>query len=238
MNKFVLAIKELDFNAVEELLQKEPKWLSWSEPDGKNALHYLGGVEISNVPQKTESSLQILKLLLKSGTNINSSHRIKDGCGFFPATPLWYAYTRGRNETLFTYLLENGADPENCMYAIAWYDDDLSAALFKKYGAKIDGDSAADTPFLAAFNWKKFKAAEWFLKNDANVNAADVNGNTALFYAVKRKSKIDQLELLMQFGADPNHENKDGISPRKLAELNRQKKMLNLFNAKLESVIK
>ena len=229
MNKFIKAIKDLDLTAVEEILQREPKWLAWHEDNGKNALHYLGAVEISKVPEKAGSSLDILKLLLQNGMDINAIHNIPDNCGNFPATPLWYAYTRGRNEKLFTYLLANGANPENCMYAIAWYDDVESASLFKKYGAVIDDGAGGDTPFIAALNWKRFSIAEWFLKNGVNVNFADSKGNTALFYAVKRKFKIEQIKLLIDFGADFNKENEEGISPKKLAELNKQKKILDLF---------
>jgi len=229
MNKFIQAVKDLNLASVKELLQQNSKWIKWSEDSGKNALHYLCGLDISKDPQKAEISLQILKLLLKSGMDINSIHNIPDeGCGF-PATPLWYAYTRGRNEKLFTYLLKNGADPNNCMFAIAWYDDVKAADLFKKYRAKIENGNGRNTPFLGAFNWKKFNMAEWFLKNGANVNAVDNDGNTALFHAVKRKYKTEHIELLLQFGADFNKENKDGISPKKLAELNRQKKILSLF---------
>jgi hypothetical protein len=66
MNKLIGALKSLDITALEGLLQKEPKWLTWAEENGKNALHYyLGGIAISNDPQKAEASLQILRLLLK-----------------------------------------------------------------------------------------------------------------------------------------------------------------------------
>jgi hypothetical protein len=37
--------------------------------------------------------------------------------------------------------------------------------------------------------------------------------------------------LLLGFGADGDKENKDGISPKKLAEMNHQKKILSLFAA-------
>jgi len=230
MNKFIQAIKELNIDAVSHILQKEPKWISWAEDSGKNALHYLCGIDISKHPQKAGTSLDILQLLLKSGMDINSIHQIKDGCGFFPATPLWYAYTRGRNEKLYTWLLANNANPDNCMFAIAWYDDVEAAALFKKHGADIDSVSAGNTPFMAAFNWRRFNVAEWFLKNGANVNATDPDGNTALFYAVKRKYDAEQIALLLKFGADVNLENNNGISPLKLAELNRQRKILEILN--------
>jgi hypothetical protein len=232
MNKFIQAVKYLDFTSIEEMLEGDSKWIKWSEDSGKNALHYLCGLDISKDPQKVEISLRILKLLLKKGMNVNSVHEIPDGCGIFPATPLWYAYTRGRNEKLFTYLLTSGVNPDNCMFAIAWYDDVKSANLFKKHGAKIDDAVSDNTPFLAAFQWKRFNIAEWFLTNGANINFADSEGNTALFYAIKRKYKIEYIKLLIQFGADFNKKNKDGISPKKLAELNSQKKILKLFEVR------
>lgn len=43
MNKFITAITNRDAAAVSEFL-KDPKWRSWSEPSGKNALHYLCGL--------------------------------------------------------------------------------------------------------------------------------------------------------------------------------------------------
>ncbi|MEP6611439.1 MAG: ankyrin repeat domain-containing protein, partial [Mucilaginibacter sp.] len=205
------------------------RWFNWQEETGKNALHYLGGVDISKSPEKTGDSLQLLKLLLNGGMDINSIHNIPDANCNFPATPLWYAYTRGRNAGIYTYLLQNGANPDNCMYVIAWYDDVEAAELFRKHGAKVDDPTAGDTPFLAAFNWKRFSMAEWFLKNGANVNFTDSKGNTALFYAVKRKCKIEQVEMLLRFGADFNHENNEGLSPKKLAIINKQKKLSGLF---------
>lgn len=229
MNKFIQAIKDINLSTVEELIQRDPKWINWCEDDGKNALHYLCGVPVLTDAVKAKASLHILKLLIREGMDINAVHRIKDACGFFPASPLWYAYTRGRNKTLFAYLLKNGANPNHCMFAIAWYDDDKAAILFKKYGAVIDDGSNGDTPFLAAFTWKKFKVAEWFLKNGANVNFADNKGNTALFYAVKRKYEMERIQLLLQYGAHPAIENKEGISPQKFAELNRQRKILQVF---------
>ncbi|HTI10733.1 MAG TPA: ankyrin repeat domain-containing protein [Puia sp.] len=230
MNKFIEAVKSPDLRQVKEMVQKEPGWLTWSEDSGKNALHYLCALPLSKDPSKAADALPILKYLIKAGMDINAVHKIPDErCGFFPATPLWYAYTRGRNEKLVTWLLANGADPEHCMFAIAWYDDVKAAGLFKKYGAGIDDGSGGDSPFLAAFTWKKFNVMEWFLKNGADVNFRDKEGNTALFYAVKKKYKIGLIGLLLQFGADPDIENQQGISPRKLAEMNRQQKILKLF---------
>jgi len=233
MNKFIQAIKSLDRNAVEDLLKKEPKWLTWAEADGKNALHYLGGVVTGDSVEKEAVSLQIAKLLLQNGMDINSVHEIKDGegCGFFPARPVWYAYTRGRNKPLYTWLLANGANPENCMFAIAWYNDTEAAALFKAHGATIDDVSTGDTPFLAAFNWKRYEVAEWFLNNGANVNARDKQGRTALYYAVKRKLKPELIASLLKYGADSHLKNNEGISAYQLALQNKQRNILKLFTS-------
>ncbi|QEM09681.1 ankyrin repeat domain-containing protein [Mucilaginibacter rubeus] len=229
MIKFIQHIKDLNVEAVKVMIGKDPRWLTWAEDSGKNALHYLCGVEIAKRPANAEDSLTILKMLLAKGMDINAVHRIKEECGFFPATPLWYAYTRGRNELLYKYLLANGADPEHCMYAITWYNDVEAADLFKSYGAQTDNGIGNDTPFMAAYNWKRFEIAEWFLKNGADVNFADKDGNTTLFHAVKRKYKLDQIGLLLKYGADFNIENKDGLSAKKLAQQNNQAGVLKLF---------
>src|ERR1041385_2318174 len=108
MNKFIQAVTSLDVSGTKRLLETEEKWRLWTQPDGKNALHFLCGTPIVSKwhvpadklehpdPEKAETSLSILKLLLKHGIEINSIHRIPDkNCGLFPATPVWYAYTRG-----------------------------------------------------------------------------------------------------------------------------------------------
>lgn len=153
MNRLVTALKALDVELVEKLI-REPRWASWSEPDGKNAIHYLCGVVPKNSDQ-ADTSLKILKLLLKRGIDLNSIHRIEDSkCNVFPATPLWYAYTRGRNETIYKHLLKQGADPSHCWWAIAWYDDVKAGELWLKHGATIDEKPTLDELFLGSFGRK------------------------------------------------------------------------------------
>jgi ankyrin repeat protein len=232
MNKFVTAIKEIDLDAVKEMTAKDPKWLKWTDPKGRNALHFLCGVDVGDDKDKAESSLKILKCLLASGMDIDSIQQIPDpNCGYFSATPLWYAYTRGRNEKLYKYLLKQDANPENCMWAIAWYDDIDAAKLFIKHGAKLDGDSnpTLNDLFIGAFAWKKYKFAEWLLERGADINAADAEGKTALFMAVNRKDDAMVKELVKR-GADPGKKDENGISARVLAEKKGPKRVLAALN--------
>src|SRR4030095_2078214 len=225
-NRLIGAVKSLDTLAVRELM-KEVKWATWSEPTGKNALHYLCGLGPGNAEQ-AESSLKILKLLLKSGMDIDSIHKIPEKNGYFPGTPLWYAYTRGRNEKLYKYLLRNGADPSYCWWAIAWYDDVPAAKLWLQHGAKIDEKPSLNDLFLGSFQWKKFAFAKWLLDKGADVNARGPGALTALMLAVKRKDE-DAIKWLIAAGADPDLESDSGLSARKIAQSNGPKRLAALL---------
>ena len=230
MNRFITAVRALDVAAVASLLDKEPKWLAWRDAQGRNALHYLGGVVVGDDAAKADASVEIAALLLGKGMDLDSVHEIPDEGAVFPATPLWYAYARGRNQRLYTYLLLRGAGPQNCMFAIAWNDDVAAAELFKRHGAEVDPRSGAETPFMAAYLWRRFAVAGWFLANGAEVDHADARGCTALFHAVRRRYDAEQVRLLLRFGADPGRENLEGVSPRRLAETNRQRKLLGVLD--------
>jgi hypothetical protein len=228
MNRFLTAVISLDLPAVREMLD-DPKWLGWAEPSGKNALHYLCGTPLNGDAAQAATALKILKLLLKHGMDINSVHRIEDkNCDFFPATPLWYAYTRGRNEKLYRYLLKQGAVSSHCWWAIAWYDDIAAGKLWFKHGAAIDEKPSLNELFLGSFQWKKSNFARWLLEQGADVNAADEKGNTALMMAVKRRDE-DSIKFLVSHGADADKTNKDGVSARTIVEQKGPKRLLKLL---------
>ena len=172
---------------------------------------------MSRKPARAKASLSILQLLLEKGMDMNAIHEIRENDGIFPATPLWYAYARGKNKLVYTWLLENGAKPDNCMFAIAWQNDAAGAELFRKHGAPITDAKGAHSPFLAALNWGKVRVARWFLENGADVNFADQDGNTALHLAVMQKMKPDLIQLLLERDADPQLNNKKGMTPALLA---------------------
>ncbi len=229
MNVFIQTVKALDLPRIQSMAEKKPEWLRYEETDGKNALHYLGGVKVGNDPDKGQRSLTIAEYLLASGLNINGVHRIPDCGNIFPATPLWYAYAKGRNQTLYPWLLAKGADPHHCMFAIAWNDDTEAAALFKHYGAETHRGFDSDTPFLAAWYWKRFHVAEWFLRDGTDVNQPGADGDTALHRAVRKKYDADKITFLLQFGADPHLKNRHGESAIDLAGVVGPRKILRLL---------
>lgn len=126
-------------------------------------------------------------------------------------------------------MLENGAKPDNCMFAIAWRDDPEGAALFIRHGAKITDARGTHGPFLAAVNWAKLRVARWFLENGAHPNAQDDKGHTALHLAVKKNLKASFVNLLLSYGADPKLENNEGVSAFSLAGQTAKRRLKDLF---------
>jgi ankyrin repeat protein len=229
VNQYIKAIQDLDIDRVKMMIEKNPKWINWAEPSGKNAIHYLCGLPLENDVRREALSLEILKFLVKKGMDLDAPQVItSENCDEFPATPLWYAYTHGRNKTLYKYLLRQGAEPNGCWWAIAWYDDIPAAKTFIAHGADIHSRPGLDELFVGSFGWKKYGFAYWLLKLGANINAADRNGNTALIMAVKRKDE-QAIKKLVNAGADADHKNTKGESARSIAAAKGPKRLLNLL---------
>ena len=61
--------------------------------------------------------------------------------------------------------------------------------------------------------------AALLLSKGVEVDAEDVDGNTALWYATLRtRGEGPIVQLLLGHGADPHHENHEGRSPARLAK--------------------
>jgi len=227
MNKFITAVTDLDVDRVREFL-KGTKWMGWAEPSGKNALHYASGVPVADDGERAKSGLEIVKMLLGVGMDIDSVHNIPDDGGIFPATPLWYAYTKGRNEKVYRYLLDRGAKPDNCWWAIAWYDDVAAAELFLSHGATLDKKLLGNM-FVMAIYAKKYDFAWWAEKRGADVNTVAPQGVNALMIAVKRKDD-ELIRKLVSLGANPDVKNETGESARSIADKRGPKRVINALD--------
>ncbi|KAF1790858.1 P-loop containing nucleoside triphosphate hydrolase [Phytophthora cactorum] len=70
------------------------------------------------------------------------------------------------------------------------------------------------------------KVCVWLIENGADPNAIDVNGDTALHYAVELE-RFDLVETLMKRGADSSIKNLKGLSAVEIAEEDDLKEILN-----------
>ena len=85
-----------------------------------------------------------------------------------------------------------------------------------------DGPSG-QRPLLGAASRGHLEIAQMLLQAGATVDATDTDGNTALWKAVfkyddeSHDRDVGVIDLLLTAGADPEKENKHGVSPRSLA---------------------
>ena len=168
-----------------------------------------------------ESRINMIKLLIDNKANINYADEDE-------FTPLNIAIESGDME-LTKFLITNGANVNSLMqdgvsligYAIAQNNMDLLQILIEN-GANVNytnGDSWADTPLKTASRLGLDNVVRILLSRNADINAVDMNGNTALHLAVI-SGNIDIVGELVLKGANTRIRNNDGKYPRDIARAN------------------
>lgn len=157
-------------------------------------------------------SLEIVRLLLDHKADVNAKN--EDG-----ETALMSASgSYDDNSAIVRLLLENGADPnvagtngETALHKAASSNNAATMRLLLERGANSNArDSQQDTPLLKVtlslhgFQYQaKPEHIELLLSHGADVNAADKDGNTALYEAI-RGSDVELVRTLVTHGADLN----------------------------------
>jgi ankyrin repeat domain-containing protein 50 len=151
-------------------------------------------------------------LLLSHRANVNA----KDYMGY---TPLHHAAEKG-NMTITKLLFQFGAraSPRHDqvmtpLHLAAFHSHEQIAGFLVERGAEVEVATIHDlrTPFhLAAWNDLR-PLIELFLKQGANINAQNWDGETALHYAARDNQKI--LQDLLDHGADLEVETHCGETP-------------------------
>ena len=165
-----------------------------------------------------ESRINMMKLLIDNKANINYT----DENGF---TPLNIAIESGDME-LTKFLITNGANVNSLMqdgvsligYAIAQNNMDLLQILIEN-GANVNntnGDSWADTPLMTASRLGLDNVVRILLTRNADINAVDMNGNTALHTAALN-SQLSVVKLLLEKNPNLDIQNKVGNTALHLA---------------------
>lgn len=113
---------------------------------------------------------------------------------------LLYLAIRQGNVALAQYLVENGSTLGTHKYTpfmLACYLGQLevAGALFTKKDLN-DRDQYGNTPLMYAVRNGHIKVAEWLVSLGADVNAVNINGDSALFIAIRFKHPLTALFLM------------------------------------------
>lgn len=165
-----------------------------------------------------ESSINMMKLLIDNKANINYT----DENGF---NPLNIAIESGDME-LTKFLITNGANVNSLMqdgvsligYAIAQNNMDLLQILIEN-GANVNntnGNSWTDTPLKTASRLGLDNVVRILLTRNVDINAVDMNGNTALHTAALN-SQLSVVKLLLEKNPSLDIQNKVGNTALHLA---------------------
>jgi ankyrin repeat protein len=216
--RLIERVKALDASAVDAALTESPELLAHREPRGWTWLHLACRREVEDDAVRAAASIETAKVLLRHGLDLNEAAFTE---GSWRATPLWCAIGRGRNLPLARFLLEQGSDPEHCLWAAAYARDVAAIELLVSFGASLDPYAEGETPFLFAVSWSHFEAAECLLRRGADPNARDEKGRTALHMMIKKGSDPAHLRMVIGYGARLDIPGSDGLTA---ADLLRRKR--------------
>jgi len=144
----------------------------------------------------------IARLLVLSGADANGGKRA--------GTPVYLA-AKLNNKSLLEFLVSNGASLD---------------------AAPVDSKVTVDTPLLNSIYNGEIDAVRLLLESGAQVNHVNRYGNTPLQQAIKQAVGEGQeiVRLLLKYGADPDMEDKYGLSARLKAERSGNKEIIDMIS--------
>lgn len=142
---------------------------------------------------------------------------------------------------LLETLISMGADPkrknrygQSVLHFAASKGNYQVLRFFMKYNSGInDQDIYGRTPLISAVRSIQFQPRKEKLLLDAKADHGvfDREGNSALMYAVWKRD-IPTIQLLLEYGADPELKNREGTSPLKIAQVNGYTRIEQMFSRK------
>jgi ankyrin repeat protein len=186
-------------------------------------LHY---VALSGLGEAhAENHREIANLLLDAGGDGNA----RESIGPYPSTPVLH-FAAWKNYAVAETLLSRGCNPNfgfgNCL----WKEPGPMAELFLSHGADVNGREPSCQPLLhSRIRWNLPSVALWLLKNGADPNLTDKQGNTALHEAAWRGINPKATQDLLKAGARKAAKNKAGLTPLDIAKQKRRKKLIPLL---------
>jgi ankyrin repeat protein len=214
---FINCVRAWEFKTVRQGLAERPLLAKIVEANGMTPLHHCAKMNLKKSGLTAIASVQTAQALLDAGANVSQVRIIMDEGEPFHATALWYAVAWGRNPKLAQFLLDQGSDPNYCLWAASWAQDLELTRLLLEHGAEVDPVFHGDTPLLGILKVHRLAAAPLLIKYGADINYRDPQGFTALHHAVKKKFTLKQIRELLDIGADPTVRNAAGETPAEIA---------------------
>lgn len=169
--------------------------------------------------------IQIAEMLLDAGGDGDSCEAI----GPYPSTPVLH-FAAWKNYALAKTLLGRGCNPNHGFGNCLWKEPDRMAELFLAHGAEVNWRANCGQSLLnSRIHWNLPSVALWLLKNGANPNLADGEGNTALHEAAWRGINPKVTQALLDAGGDKCARNKAGLTPLDVARQKKREKLIPLL---------
>lgn len=189
------ACRDWDAKAAGKILAADPALINILDPKGRTALHLCAGVPLT--PERSAgASISTAEILLAAGADLNAIQQIPDDGEIFPATALWYAASWGKNPPLAAYLLEQGANPDNCLFCVVYSNDVDLLKLLLRAGSDTELRFGGETPLHYAARLGREDAVLALIGAGAQTNARDRKGMTPLDHARKKQLNSKVIALL------------------------------------------
>ena len=170
-------------------------------------------------------SLSVAEMLISKGADVNK------GC------PLYYAAQKGHMR-IAEVLLHAGAEPNR--FRVGQTPSPILAAARSGYlnavrllvaqGSELGVQDGDNSPLIAAAANKYADVVEYLAVKGGNIDVADSDGRTALYMAAADGS-LNVVRVLLKHGADPDHKNCTGKTPRLVAEEKGHKTIIEAMEA-------
>ena len=169
-----------------------------------------------------QSQRQIAEILMDAGADGDARENI----GPYPPTPVLH-FAAWKNYALAKVLLSRGCDPNHGFGNCLWREPGRMAELFLSHGADVNGHDASGQPFLnRCIHWNLTSVALWLLKNGADPNSTDKQGNTPLHEAAIRGVSPMVVQAILASGGLKKTKNKAGQTCLDIAKMKKRDKII------------
>jgi ankyrin repeat protein len=168
---------------------------------------------------------ELAEMLLDAGGDGDSRENI----GPYPSMPVLH-FAAWKNYAVAKALLGRGCNPNYGFGNCLWREPGRMAELFFAHGADVNGREGSGQPILhSRIHWNLPSVALWLIKNGADPNLRDAEGNTALHEAASRGINPKVIQALLEAGGKKSLKNQAGLSPLDVAKQKKREKLIPLL---------